>query len=222
MPDDLLLALDSSVSGQCSAALIADAECLDYASAAVVKSNERLLPLVDTVLVRNAVKPKQLRAIVYGRGPGAFIGIRVAASVAQALAFGWGLPLLGVSCLEAVAAEARRLYADEQILVALDARMGQLYCASYVGESLQPSSDELLIKPEQLPSATQARAGMVGNAWHYSEQFPDAALASWTCHQENLHSDARMLGLVAATDLARRLQQAADSDQQVVYLRPAV
>ena len=215
-----LLALDSSVSGQCSVALLADGECRDYLAQEIIKSNECILALIDQVLNNNATRPHDLAAIVYGRGPGSFIGIRVAASVAQALAYGWALPLLGVSCLEAVAAEAWRLYACQQILVAMDARMGQIYCASYQSQPVKALGDELLINPEQLPTAIGDNARMVGNAWDYLAKFPQAALTSWVYDSsESLQPNARMLGLLAFTDFDQRLQQSA---QQPVYLRPAV
>ena len=218
----LLLTLDSSVSGQCSVALLADGECLDFQRQELIKSNECILALIDQVLKSNAIRPQELTAIGYGRGPGAFIGIRVAASVAQALAYGWGVPLLGVSCLEAVAAEARRLYSCQQILVTLDARMGQIYCGHYQSQPLQALGAELLINPEHLPAATSDNARMVGNAWGYLAKFPQEALDSWAYDSEPLQPDARMLGLLAALDLDQRLQRAEREDQQPVYLRPAV
>lgn len=68
-----------------------------------------------------------MKAIVFGNGPGAFTGLRTACAVAQGLAFGSGLPVLPVNSLLAVAEEARYRYGTADALAVTDARMGEVY-----------------------------------------------------------------------------------------------
>ena len=217
------LALDSSVGNFCSAALVSQQQCLSYAQAESGKSNEQLLGLVDSVLKQSGVNANELSAVVYSRGPGAFMGIRVAASIAQALALAWQAQLLAVSTLEVLAYKAAQLLQPQQILTMLDARMQQVYCANYLcqADSWQCLNPECLLDPEQIPAATCTNAHMVGNAWHYLERMPKPALASWQYSQEDLLPDARALGLLVAADLPARLQSR-EAEQNPVYLRPAL
>lgn len=60
--------------------------------------------------------------IIIGTGPGSFTGIRVVAAMAQALAFGWNIPLYTTSSLTAFAPHGHDLFA-----VAMDARSGGIY-----------------------------------------------------------------------------------------------
>ena len=73
----------------------------------------------------------ELDAIAFGCGPGAFTGLRTACSVAQGLAFGAGKPVLAVDSLMLVAHDARSQHAADEVWVAMDARMDEIYAAAY-------------------------------------------------------------------------------------------
>jgi len=90
---------------------------------------EHTLPYLDTLLQESGIARTQIQGVAYGMGPGSFTGLRIACGLAQGLAFGLGVPLLGVSTLEALAAQT----ADGHDLAyaCLDARMNQVYCAAY-------------------------------------------------------------------------------------------
>jgi tRNA threonylcarbamoyladenosine biosynthesis protein TsaB len=89
-----------------------------------------LVPMIRTVLRDTNLALTDLDAIVLGNGPGSFIGMRIAASVAQGLAYGANLKIVPVSSMAAVAAEAASSR-DEMVVVAQDAHMGQVYLGIY-------------------------------------------------------------------------------------------
>lgn len=88
---------------------------------------------VHDVLEELGLEPDALDCVAFGCGPGAFTGLRVAASVAQALAYGAGLPVARVSSLAALAIAARRRHGADCIVPCFDARMGEAYLAVYNG-----------------------------------------------------------------------------------------
>ncbi len=100
------------------------------------RASSRLLPAVQDLMQRAGLSLQDLHAVAFARGPGAFTGLRCAASAAQGLAFGLRLPVLPIDSLLVVAEEARlQLDSVAQrsacIAVAMDARMGQIYAARY-------------------------------------------------------------------------------------------
>jgi tRNA threonylcarbamoyladenosine biosynthesis protein TsaB len=121
-----LLAFETS-SEQGSAALWLDGQILERSSARSEAHSARLLPQVSDLLAEAGLRLGELDAIAYGAGPGGFTGLRLACGVAQGLAFGAGLPVIGVSSLEAVACAAGRPFC----YVVIDARMDEVYCAAY-------------------------------------------------------------------------------------------
>jgi tRNA threonylcarbamoyladenosine biosynthesis protein TsaB len=90
-----------------------------------------LLPALFALLREAGLELKQLDAIGFGRGPGAFTGVRTACAVAQGLAFGAARPVLALDTLMAVAEDARDQGAGPDVWVAVDARMGEAYAAHY-------------------------------------------------------------------------------------------
>lgn len=125
-----LLALDSATAA-CSAALLQDGALIERYELLGRGHAERLLPMVDDLLAEAGIGIAALDAIAFGRGPGSFTGLRVAAGITQGLAAGAQLPVLPVSDLAAVAAAAARLSGMSRILVCMDARMGQVYWAAF-------------------------------------------------------------------------------------------
>lgn len=95
------------------------------------KASATLIPLIHALLARGGVTLSQLDAIVFGRGPGSFTGLRTACSVAQGLAFGAGVPVLPVDTLMAVAQHALVTGGASKVVALLDARMDEVYCAAY-------------------------------------------------------------------------------------------
>lgn len=94
-------------------------------------ASSSLIPAIQALLAQAVLTLQQLDAIVFGHGPGSFTGLRTACSVAQGLAFGAGVPVLGIDTLLAVAEQARELAGCTQVLAVLDARMNEVYAGSY-------------------------------------------------------------------------------------------
>ena len=142
------------------------------------KTSAALIPAIMALLKEADLTLQQLDAIVFGRGPGSFTGLRTACSVAQGLAFGaGGIQVLPVDTLLAVAEEARFSSDTSQIQAVLDARMGEVYAASYAyNEGVwNTHSDIQLCKPDQL----QIEAGfrLAGNCLddaHRTQALPTA------------------------------------------------
>ncbi len=95
------------------------------------KHAELVLPMVNEVLQQAGVQLRQLDAIGFGRGPGSFTGLRIAAGTVQGLAYGADLPVLALSSLQGLAQRAFREFGWQQVHAAFDARMGELYWGSY-------------------------------------------------------------------------------------------
>lgn len=102
-----------------------------HESAGGALASARLIPAVMALLAEAGVHLHQLDAIAFGRGPGAFTGLRTACSVAQGLAFGANKPVLPIDSLLAVAEDARGNDAECRVWVAMDARMDEIYAAQY-------------------------------------------------------------------------------------------
>ncbi|MDP1692607.1 MAG: tRNA (adenosine(37)-N6)-threonylcarbamoyltransferase complex dimerization subunit type 1 TsaB [Burkholderiaceae bacterium] len=125
-----LLALDTATERIAVALVDGDRQWLaDEAGGAL--ASQHLLPRVFALLGRAGLALADLDAIAFGRGPGAFTGLRSACSVAQGLAFGAGLPVLAIDSLALIAEDAFAQHPASEIWVAMDARMGQVYAAAY-------------------------------------------------------------------------------------------
>ena len=143
-----ILALDTSTE-LCSAALWREGDIDSDEALAGQRHAELLLPTLDGLLGRYGLKVQDLDGIAYGHGPGSFTGLRIACGVVQGLAFGAGLPVVGVSTLLALA----RAAPAARVVCCIDARMGQVYHAAYErdGERWVTLHAPALCAPEAAP-----------------------------------------------------------------------
>lgn len=130
-----ILALETSTE-YCSVALSREGEIDARETLAGQRHSELLLGMVDAMLRRHGLALRGLDGIAFGAGPGSFTGLRIACGVTQGLAFGAGLPVVGVSTLLALAESA----GAPRAVCCLDARMGQIYHAAYEREGMSWST----------------------------------------------------------------------------------
>lgn len=144
-----ILALDTSTIA-CSAALMIDNEISEEFIVAPMQHAQQILPMIERLLKKGDISFAQLDAIAFGRGPGSFTGVRIAASVVQGLAFSHDIPVIPISTLAAVAQGMFRLYQANQVLVALDARMEEVYWGVYEADGnklMRPIAPEQVTAP---------------------------------------------------------------------------
>jgi len=171
-----ILALDTATES-CSTALLIDGRCIAQETELERGHAERILIMIDAVLAEAGVKLAGLDAIAFGRGPGSFTGVRLAASVTQGLAFGAGLGVVPVSDLRAVAQRAFELSSTmTRALVCNDARMGEVYWACYERGSdglAGAVGDERVGKPASvvLPASWSSGEGSASSVYAVGRGF---------------------------------------------------
>ncbi|MGR6423483.1 tRNA (adenosine(37)-N6)-threonylcarbamoyltransferase complex dimerization subunit type 1 TsaB [Aeromonas veronii] len=149
-----ILAVDTATEA-CSAALLVGDKLFSRWEEAPRDHTRKILPMVQAVLEDAGISLSDLDAIAFGRGPGSFTGVRIGISVAQGLAFGAGVPLIGISTLAAMAQGAYRLDGAQQVLTAIDARMNEVYFGRYelIDGRMQLVGDEVVSDPAALVDA---------------------------------------------------------------------
>ena len=225
-----LLALDTA-SGLCSAALYMDGEVMLRETPTTREHARLVLPMVQSLLAEAGIALSALDAIAFGRGPGSFTGLRIAASVTQGLAFGAGLPVLPVSDLRALAQQVAVLApAGTPLLACMDARMHELYWALYeapLADQWVSDTAEQLCTPVQLTqrlgvaaagSAQWRGAGMGLAVWLASEAAPPLNPALLLPAAE---PSAREIALLGAVDWSAGKAQPPEAAVPV-YLRDDV
>ncbi|GAA6939706.1 tRNA (adenosine(37)-N6)-threonylcarbamoyltransferase complex dimerization subunit type 1 TsaB [Helicobacter pylori] len=193
MKNVTLLALDTATEA-CSVALLRGGEKTYLAQFAQREHTKHILPMVDEILAQAGITLHQVDALVFGRGPGSFTGVRIGAGIAQGLAFGAALPVIPVSNLAAMAQAAYVQYQAENVLTAIDARMNEVYFAQWqaqkvrsdFGEFLdwQPVIAEQVCSPskviEQVVQQHRENAVLAGTGWAAYPELKETNLGKVT------------------------------------------
>ena len=151
-----LLAIDTSTDF-CSVAASRGETLFARHERAGQRHAERILDMVDQVLVEARLEFAQIQGIAYGAGPGSFTGLRIAAGVTQGLALARGIGVVGIGTLLALAEEAAEEAAQEaagsRIIACLDAHKGEVYHAAYrrAGAGWEEVSAPGVYRPEAVP-----------------------------------------------------------------------
>ncbi len=148
-----------------------------HTGAGGARTSATLIPTIEHLMAQAQLAYGQLEAIVFGNGPGSFTGLRTACAVAQGLAFGAALRVLPVDTLLALAEQARwqqaRALQRWQVVALLDARMDEMYAASYQFEDGQWTriGHCHLTRPEDL--LCEADCALAGNVFAaYGARLP--------------------------------------------------
>lgn len=179
-----ILAIDTS-GDLLSVALQMDDQVYCKEQCAVRNHNQSVLILIDKLMKTHAVEFAALDGVAFGQGPGSFTGLRIAAAVAQGIAFGAQVPVVPVSCLAAIAEKQEH----DKVLVAMDAKREKVYWGSYVHSSngmMQLDGEERLSPIADLSTPSGDWQG-AGSGW---DCFATEILAldrvsvrSWTAGQ---------------------------------------
>ncbi|MBW8848936.1 MAG: tRNA (adenosine(37)-N6)-threonylcarbamoyltransferase complex dimerization subunit type 1 TsaB [Burkholderiales bacterium] len=213
-----LLALDSATDTM-ALALVTPAETKLFEAAGGAQASARMLPEIKALLAGAGLTFDDLDAVAFGQGPGAFTGLRTACAVAQGLAFGLEKPVLAIDSLMLVAEDARAQGAGDDVWVAMDARIGEIYAAHYrwADRAWQVVEAPALYRPEALAAHWGTPAAVAGTALtEYA-----AALGTLPRAWPQARSRAAALGALALAAWQRGETQDA-AEALPVYVRDKV
>ncbi|MGZ8244124.1 tRNA (adenosine(37)-N6)-threonylcarbamoyltransferase complex dimerization subunit type 1 TsaB [Methylomagnum sp.] len=161
-----ILAIETATEA-CSAAVYDAGGVIERYQVAPREHNRLILPMVEAVLAEAGLTLNQLDALAFGRGPGSFTGVRVAAGVTQGIAFGADLRVVPVSTLAALALEALEGTGLEYAYPCIDARMGEVYWAVYrrAGEGVALVVEEAVLPATQVAFPEDSRGVGIGSGW---------------------------------------------------------
>ncbi len=127
---------------------------------------EAIVPMIESVMNVSSCTYQELDCIAVTLGPGAFTGVRVGVAAARGLGLSAGVDVYGFSSLHVIAARAREQFGDshlsefDQIIVAIDARRGEIYLQSFNAD-VQPMTEACAIVPEQFSDYSENKKTLV-------------------------------------------------------------
>jgi len=155
----MILAIDCSDKA-CSIALGEAGSVFERYTDQARQHARQIKPMYRELLTDSGVDQNKLSTIAVGAGPGSFTGLRIGFSFAQGLAYALSIPLLSISSLEALAqSELEACQGCDQVETAFDARMGEIYCASFA----LSKGGLIRLKPDQLIASADFRPGQGEN-----------------------------------------------------------
>ena len=219
-----LLAIETS-SAACSAALSVEGEVEERYALAPREHATLILPMIESLLVEAGLVPTQLDACAFGRGPGSFTGLRIAAAVIQGIAFAADLPVVPVSTLATLAQGGMRESGQANMLAALDARKAEVYWGVYrqTDNGLAAlQGEERVCAPERVTMPQELDWVGVGSGWAaYGEMLGMQAGERVVRVMHDLEPRARDVATLALTDFEAGRAVAAP-EAIPVYLRNKV
>lgn len=217
-----ILALDTATEA-CSVALLHRGVVTSLDEVSPRTHTQRILPMIDELLIQAGISIQQIDALAFGRGPGSFTGVRVGSGIAQGLAFGATLPVIPVSNLLAMAEAAYQKLNAISVVALIDARMNEVYFAQFERNQYgwETVIEEQVCSPEKAIAQIKCRkdTAVVGTGWHVYPQFAAASLAA-TVTEITLPSAQYMLPLVL--EFIEKGETKSALDIEPVYLRNEV
>ncbi len=219
-----ILALDTS-SEACSAAVIKDGKITSVYAVVPRDHTRKIIPMIKQVLEESETETHQLDAIAFGRGPGSFTGLRIAAGVTQGLAYGLDIKVIPVSTLEAMALEATTTSSEEisYVVTAVDARMDEVYWGAFEinAGQVRALQTEQVCKPELVSLSEEKRFSGVGTGWEVLSRMPESVQSSVTVTDNTLLAKAEYIARIAESKYVSG--EMVSADQAIpVYLRDTV
>jgi len=219
-----ILAVDTSGEA-CSAALMIDEGIAQRLSREPRRHGELILRMVEMLLTDAGIGLGQLDALAFGRGPGSFTGVRIAAAVAQGLSFGADLPVIPISTLAGLAQGHHRNSGIAQSLAALDARMGELYWGRYRLDAdgmMRLEGQEQVAAADRVAMPTDSGWHGVGSGWPiYGDRLRERLAGRLQTVAPEAFCESRDIALLAAADY--RAGNMVSSERAIpVYLRDRV
>jgi tRNA threonylcarbamoyladenosine biosynthesis protein TsaB len=218
-----LLAIETSETA-CSAAVWSDGRVIESYREEPRGHSELLLPMIAELLASSGVTRRQLQAVAFGRGPGSFTGVRIAAAIAQGICLGLAIPAIPVSSLQALAQGVYRTTGQRQVAAAFDARMHEVYwalCAADGDGVMQLQGEERVCEPQQVERPRQGRWAGAGSGWSAYGETLREQLAPWLVAElPQLYSHAQDVATIAAHAWSRDGSVAVSAAEALpLYLR---
>jgi tRNA threonylcarbamoyladenosine biosynthesis protein TsaB len=170
----VLLALDTATPLVSVALHDGERVVVEHSSEQPMKHGEHLAPLVARAMSDAGIVRQDLTAIAVGVGPGPFTGLRVGIVTGRTFAFALGLPVRGLTSLDAIAHEAWLAGHRGDLLVATDARRKEVYAAAYVlgDERTERVTEPAVARAADLPAAQRALPTAGRGASLYPDSLP--------------------------------------------------
>lgn len=206
-----LLALETA-NEQCSVSIVDETQTLFFQLDGRAKAQtQTILPMIELGLQQTNLPISALTVVAFSRGPGSFSGVRINAAVTQALAWSNDLPVIAISTLQALAQAAFRIEQLTQVTAVLDARMREVYMASFTLDEnniMQLVDEEKLLDYEQ--AAKYQKFTLIGSG--------SALIKSDTTQYQSITATSEDIAVIAR--ISAQNQQWVSADQALpVYLR---
>ena len=216
-----ILALDTCTES-CSVALTHNGHIYAEQADAPREHSQRLLPMVDKVLKEADIDLSAVSLIAYGRGPGSFTGIRICTSMTQGLALGQDLPVVGISTLQAMAQAAIDNQGAEQIVTAIDARMGEVYWGEFVNRQGLATliNNEMVCRPEEVSRSLDYQQPVYACGTGF-DAYPELVISGMQLLADDKFPEARYM-LPLAVNAHANGESTDVEGLQPVYLRDTV
>nr|CBA72248.1 resuscitation-promoting factor (glycoprotease) [Arsenophonus nasoniae] len=205
--------------------MLRDGEIFTQYAVSPREHTRKILPMVEQCLINAQLNLQHIDVLAFGRGPGSFTGVRIAVGIAQGLAFGADLPMIGISSLLTMAQGAYRQSGVEKVLVAIDARMGEIYSACY---QLKPDGfwqgeeTEAVLKPEQFLTKINGLSGqwaIAGTGW---SAYPILRTTNLNLLESSIYLPDAQDMLLLALQAWQKGKTVKVEEAQPVYLRNEV
>jgi len=219
-----LLAIETATDA-CSVAIINNDVVYESYQVTPRQHADLLLEMIESTLASAGLSLDELDGLAFGRGPGAFTGVRIAAGVIQGLAFGAELSVAPISTLAALAQGAYRLEGQRRVAAAFDARMDEVYWGLYeLGEDATMAlvDTELVIAPGEIPLPPGSGWCAAGSGWQrYQAVLSNGCRDALNARAEIEHPHAQDVATLAVAVFAAG-QQVDAANALPVYLRDRV